>query len=165
MLACTAKIAASSAGVAAQNSGGRQPSSKAVCPASSRADSANVPLIPSLSKDALEDLDQQRAQRSAGRSEALRRNRLADVLAGQRAGLGEAVPEQRGEFAQSQLPGTGPLDQREQRAELALGGDQRGKGGAQDVALTADKQSRFAAHGVGQTHVGATAPELSSTMA
>ena len=49
MLAWTAKIAASSAGVAAQNSGGRQPSKSAVCPASTRADSEKVPLIPVLS--------------------------------------------------------------------------------------------------------------------
>ena len=56
----------------------------------------------------------------------------------------------------------GALDQREQRAELFLGGDERGEGRAEDTVLSGNGKRGLATARVGLHHAGTTAPELSS---
>ncbi len=73
--------------------------------------------------------------------------------------------EQPDQFGQAQLPLRRPLDQREERPQLLLGGHQRGKAGAQQARRIGDGDAGLAAPGVGGLgHAGTTAPELSRLM-
>lgn len=153
--AAGARIAASSAGVAPQNSSGRQPSSAPATPASRAAHSPNT---------ALQDLGQQHPQRRRDPGQALRRDRLADLLAGR--GAGRAMPEQRRHLGQRQPPLGGALDQGEERAELGFGGDQGREARPQQQRAVAERQARLAAGGIGRpAHAATTSPELSSARA
>src|SRR3990167_9983484 len=148
--------ARTSAGVAAQNSSGRHPATRAITPASAI---AARPSPPSVMSPPLQYLPQQGAQRRADRRQPLRHDRLADRLARQHIGpILHAVPEQRRQFAQRQPPVGGAFDQREQRPQFALRRDQRGKARSQHQQLASNAQLGFAAQSVRRAHRLATAP-------
>ncbi len=112
--------ATSSAGVAAQKSAGRQPSSRAASP--NRPSAAEPKRSSSL---ALQNLAEQAAQRLGAGGKAKARNRFADIVAGEAPAILQAVPKQRRHLGQLELARAGPFDQREQWPEFVFGRDQR----------------------------------------
>ena len=123
----------------------------------------------------LQYLPEQYAQRRSAGRKPLRHDRLAHLLARHAIAPVEEVPEQRRHFRQAQPTLARTLDQREQWAELFLGGDQGREARPQHARRARDDQGRFATQGVrprpccaiasgclSAGHAGTTAPALSS---